>query len=145
MGYFLLGAVPVELHKRQLSLLYNVVKSNDQCLSRPCWMQLRQFAGLFLRDRIDSIRFLEYSPRRVGTTHLLWRNSDTSKEVSVVLGFLQVPTPYSHPNTPTVKGSLHCQLEDEDIRHLVCRCPAFYEYRQTAHRQIQEIVTHFSD
>ena len=32
--YLLLSALPVEaeLHKRQLSLLYNVVKSNNQCL-----------------------------------------------------------------------------------------------------------------
>ena len=100
-----------------------------------------------------TLRFLEISTLRVGSTHLVWRNLDTSRQVERSIFHVRMLTgtcnleSSKHTCTKKVIGTrcLHCLLEDVDFRHLVCRCPAFYEYGHTAARQLQETITHKSD
>ena len=202
--YLLLGALPIEaeLHKRQLSLLYNVIKSENKCLrdlverqlacsfnnihsffhvvnqtllkyelpslsqtvvldiSKGQWKSMcikainSFWTKVFVKD-IKSKKTLKYlitNSLRVGTTHLVWRDLEAARQVkrSIVRARILTGTYTLQATRHTFSKKsinptcLHCQLEDEDLHHMVCRCPAFYEYRVLALKQLKETVIHDS-
>ena len=67
-------------------------------------------------------------------------------EVSLEPGSSPAHTLYSPTGTPSVDPTcLHCQLEDEVIHHVVCRCSAFYYYRVSALSQFRRAVIEATD
>ena len=196
----LLGALPIEgeLHKRLLSLLYSVIKSENKCLQdlverqlacsfnnlhsffnvagqillkyelpslnelvisdiskfqwkRTCIKANHSFwTKVFVKDvkSKKSLKYLETSSLRVGTTHLVWRDLETAAQVkrSIVRARILTGTYTLQANRHTFSKKTvdstcnHCQLEAEDLHHMVCRCPVFYEYRNVAVKQLRDIV-----
>ena len=87
-----------------------------------------------------TLQYLKTNSLRVGTTHLVWRNLEATRQVkrSIVRARIRTGTYTLQATRRTFSKKsinstcLHCQLEDEDLHHMVCRCPAFYEYRVLA-------------
>ena len=198
--YLLLGALPIEgeLHKRLLSLLYSVIKSENKCLQdlverqlacsfnnlhsffnvagqillkyelpslnelvisdiskfqwkRTCIKAIHSFwTKVFVKDAKSkkSLKYLETSSLRVGSAHLVWRDLETAAQVkrSIVRARILTGTYTLQANRHTFSKKTvdstcnHCQLEAEDLQHMVCRCPVFYEYRNVAVKQLKDIV-----
>ena len=93
-----------------------------------------------------TLQYFKTNSLRVGTTLLVWKNLETARQVkrSIVRARILTGT-YALQATRHIfskesinQTCLHCQLEDEDLHHMVCRCPAFYEYRVLALKQLLE-------
>ena len=95
-----------------------------------------------------SMKYLETSSLKVGTTHLVWRDQETAALVkrSIVRARILTGTYTLQANRHTFSKKTvdstcnHCQLEAEYLHHMVCRCPVFYEYRKIAVKQLQDMV-----
>ena len=77
------------------------------------------------------LRYLSIHNLRVGTTHLVWRTveslvADVKKAVvkARILTDTYILQTFSNGTVDAV--CRHCCLEDEDLLHLLARCPAFY-------------------
>ena len=87
-----------------------------------------------------SMKYLETSSLRVGTTHLLWRDQETAALLkrSIVRARILTGTYTLQANRHTFSKKTvdstcnHCQHEAEYLHHMVCRCQVFYEYRKIA-------------
>ena len=80
--------------------------------------------------------------------HLIWRDIESGVQVrrSFVRARILTATYTLQSNQSTFSHKTvdpscpHCQLEDDDIHHVVCRCPAFYEYRVSVLSQFRQAV-----
>ena len=91
-----------------------------------------------------SLGYLSTNSLRVGLPHLIWRDIQAGGQVrSIVRARILTGTytlqsnQYTFSNKTVNPTCLHCQLEDEDIHHVVCRCPAFYKYCVSALSQLR--------
>ena len=100
-----------------------------------------------------SLRYLSTNSLRVGLPQLIWRDIQAGDQVkrSIVRARILTGTytlqsnRYTFSNETVNSTCLHCQLEDEDIHNVVCRCPAFYEYRVSALSQLRRAVIEATD
>ena len=88
-----------------------------------------------------TFRYLPIHNLQVGTTHLVWRTVEFSVadvKKAVVKARILTGTYMSYilqKNRQTFSSGTvdavcrHCYLEDEDLLHLLARCPAFYNIR----------------
>ena len=84
-----------------------------------------------------SLKYLKTSSLRVGTTHLVWRDLETAVQVKrsimrarILTGTYTIQVNIHTFSKKTVDSTCnHCQLEEEDLHHMVCGCRVFYEYR----------------
>ena len=82
-----------------------------------------------------TLRYLPIHNLRVGTTHLVWRTVESSAaddKKADVKARIHTGTYILQKNRQTFSNGTvdavyrHCYLEDEDLLHLLARCPAFY-------------------
>ena len=84
-----------------------------------------------------TLPYLEVHSLRVGRTHLTWREIETASQVKrsivrtrIITGTYTLQSNRHTFNKNTVDPTCPlCQLEEEDLRHMVCQCPAFCDYR----------------
>ena len=111
-----------------------------------------------------TLKYLSVNNLRIGTTHLVWRTLDSSVSdvrKGVVKARILTGTYILQKNRQSFSnGSVnavcpHCCLEDEDLLHMLARCPAFYAIRSSTIHILRDIIvrntnrntwkTHFND
>ena len=197
--YMLLGALPIEaeIEKRQLSLLYGIISSENQCLrdlverqlacsfdnphsffymvtqvltkyqlpnlceivtsnfTKLHWKRLytKAINSYWTRHFVNDIRskkslcYLQTRSLRIGTVHSVWKGIETVREVKrcIVKARILTGTYTLQAHRYIFSGKVdptcpHCQLEPEDLRHMLCRCPAFYEDRVASVGLLKQII-----
>ena len=94
-----------------------------------------------------SLCYLQTPSLRVGTVHSVWRDIETVKQVKRCIVRTRILTGtytlQAHRNVfnktmdPTCP---HCQLEAEDLRHMVCCCPAFHDDRVSSVELLKQMI-----
>lgn len=111
-----------------------------------------------------TLKFLAVNNLRIGTTHLVWRTIDSSVsdvrkgtvKARILTGtYILQKNRQSFSNGSVNAECPHCCLEDEDMLHMLARCPAFYEIRLSTIHTLKDIIvrntdldtwkTHFND
>ena len=96
-----------------------------------------------------TLRYLPIHNMRVETTHLVWRTVESSVadvKKAVVKARILTGTYILQKNRQTFSNGTvdavcrHCYLEDEDLLHLLARCPAFYNIRVKTVSSLRDII-----
>ena len=98
--------------------------------------------GSWTRHFVNDIRskkslcYLQTRSLWIGTVHSVWKGIETVREVKrcIVKARILTGTYTLQAHRNIFSGKVdptcpHCQLEPEDLRHMLCRYPAFYEDR----------------
>ena len=95
------------------------------------------------------LKYLSIHNLRVGTTHMVWKtveSSVTDVKKAVVKARILTGTYILQKNRQTFSNGTvdavcrHCRLEEEDLLHLLSRCPAFYSIHESTVRSLKDIV-----
>ena len=96
-----------------------------------------------------SLKYLPVENLRIGSTHLVWRSldstvSDVRKGITkarILTGtYLLQKTRNSFSGGTVDPVCRNCRLEDEDLLHVLARCPAYFEIRKYTVRLLKDIV-----
>lgn len=97
-----------------------------------------------------TLKYLSVQNLRIGSTHLVWRTVESSVadvRKAVVKARILTGTYILQKNRQTFSNGTvdavcrHCRLGDEDLLHLVSRCPAFHSIRVATVNSLRDIVT----
>ena len=101
------------------------------------------------RWRQKSLKYLPVENLRIGSTHLVWRSldstvSDVRKGITkarILTGtYLLQKTRNSFSGGTVDPVCRNCRLEDEDLLHVLARCPAYFEIRKYTVQLLKDIV-----
>ena len=113
---------------------------------------VNKFWSRQLINEIKTKKTLKYLPvdnLRIGSTHLVWRSldstvSDVRKGITkarILTGtYLLQKNGHSFSGGAVDPVCRHCRLEDEDLLHVLARCPAFFEIRDYTVHALKDIV-----
>ena len=113
---------------------------------------VNKFWSRQLINEIKTKKTLKYLPvdnLRIGSTHLVWRSldstvSDVRKGITkarILTGtYLLQKNRHSFSGGAVDPVCRHCRLEDEDLLHVLARCPAFFEIRDYTVQALKDIV-----
>ena len=96
-----------------------------------------------------TLKYLSVNNLRIGTTHLVWRTIDSSvsdvrKEMvkaRILTGtYILQKNRQSFSNGSVNAVCPHCCFEDEDLLHMLARCPAFYAIRSSTIHTLRDII-----
>ncbi|MCW4346819.1 MAG: reverse transcriptase family protein [Candidatus Thiodiazotropha endolucinida] len=97
-----------------------------------------------------SLKLLPLRNLRIGLTHLVWRNVETSVadvkkaivKARVLTGtYILQKQRQSFSNGSVDPVCRHCRLGEEDLLHVVSRCPAFFSTRQSTIKSLSDIIS----
>lgn len=125
------------------------------------WKSLckRAIGSYWTRVYVDDIKtkktlkYLSVCRLRVGSTHLVWQNIETVAAVRKAVikarfltGVYMLQSSKHVFSNKTVDPTCRlCQLDVEDIRHTVTRCPAFHSIRTSTLTKLRDIIIEQSD
>ena len=146
------------LEKYQLPSISQILISN---LSELKWKHLYKTAiesfwtKFYVRDikSKKTLRYLNSSTLKIGSTHLVWNSIDSEAEVRkgvikarVLTGVYILQSTRHSFSGGTIDATCQlCCLEDEDIYHLVTRCPAFHDIRVATVERLKQIYSAGTD
>ena len=94
-----------------------------------------------------SLCYLQTPSLRIGTVHSVWREIETVKRVkrciirtSILTGTNTLQVHRNIFNKTMDSTCPHCQLESEDLRHMICRCPEFHDDRVSSVELLKQII-----
>ena len=95
-----------------------------------------------------TLKYLSVRGLRIGRTHLVWQNLESVSAVrkGVVKArfltgvYILQSSRHVFSNRTVDPNCRLCQLEEEDIRHVVTRCPAFHSIRTLTINQLMNLV-----
>ncbi|MCG8048963.1 MAG: reverse transcriptase family protein [Candidatus Thiodiazotropha endolucinida] len=100
-----------------------------------------------------TLKYLSVCQLRAGSTHLVWQNlesvADVRKaviKVRFLTGVYLLQTSKHVLSNKTVDATCRlCQLDVEDIRHTVTRCPAFHSIRASTLTKLRDVISDHRD
>ena len=104
---------------------------------------------LYINFHMGTLKYLPVNNLRIGSTHLVWRSlysteSDVRKGITkarILTGtYLLQKNRHSFSGGAVDPVCRHCRLEDEDLLHVLARCPAFFEIRDYTVQTLKDIV-----
>lgn len=142
------------LAQYELPSLYQLVCSK---ISKLQWKKLcvKHVNSYWSRNLVREIktkktlRYLSVNNLRIGTTHLVWRTIDSSVsdvrkgvvKARILTGtYILQKHRQSFSNGSVNAVCPHCHLEDEDLLHMLARCPAFYSIRSSTVQTLKNII-----
>ena len=96
-----------------------------------------------------TLKYIPVDSLRIGTTHLVWRSLDstvTGVRKGITKARIQTGTYLLLKKMNAFSGGAvdpvcrHCQLEDEDLLHVLARCPVYFEIRKYTVQLLKDIV-----
>ena len=143
------------LQKYNLPTLCQLVTGNQSKLQwkHICTRAINSFWTDHLNSEIKTKKTLKFLPvknLRIGSTHLVWKAVETSVadvKKAIVKARVLTGTYILQKNKQTFSEgtvdavSRHCRLGEEDLLHLLSRCPAFYRIRQSTVISLRDIIS----
>ena len=96
-----------------------------------------------------SLKYLPVDNLRIGSIHLVWRSLDSTVpdvRKGITKARILTGTYLLQKNRNSFSGGTvdpvcrHCRLEDEDLLHVLARCPAYFEIRKYTVQLLKDIV-----
>ena len=143
------------LQKYNLPTLCQLVTGNQSKLQwkHICTRAINSFWTDHLNSEIKTKKTLKFLPvknLRIGSTHLVWKAVETSVadvKKAIVKARVLTGTYILQKNKQTFSNGTvdavcrHCRLGEEDLLHLLSRCPAFYRIRQSTVISLRDIIS----